>query len=132
MARRTGGGDAALGRAHDAFHDRAGISAWSDGWATQPQLVVVEATGGLQRQVVAALWLAGIAVAAVIRRGCATLPKAAGSWPDRSQDAESPALFAERDGLSHGPRPTPRPRRCRSWVMRCEQLLEMLVAESNA
>jgi len=31
----------------------------------QPKLVVVEATGGLQRQVVAALWTAGVAVAAV-------------------------------------------------------------------
>jgi len=31
----------------------------------QPKLVVVEATGGLQRQVVAALWTAGVTVAAV-------------------------------------------------------------------
>ena len=31
----------------------------------KPKLVVVEATGGLQRQVVAALWTGGIAVAAV-------------------------------------------------------------------
>jgi transposase len=31
----------------------------------EPQLVVVEATGGLQRQVVAALWAAKIPVAAV-------------------------------------------------------------------
>jgi transposase len=31
----------------------------------QPRLVVVEATGGLQRQVVAALWAAQIAVAVV-------------------------------------------------------------------
>ena len=37
------------------------------GWPgkLQPKLVVMEATGGLQRQVVAALWTGGIAIAAV-------------------------------------------------------------------
>ena len=47
-------------------NDRAGIKRLVGRLSElKPQLVVVEATGGLQRQVVAALWLAGIAVAAV-------------------------------------------------------------------
>src|ERR1700678_3315733 len=47
-------------------NDRAGIKRLVGRLAElKPQLVVVEATGGLQRQVVAALWMAEIAVAAV-------------------------------------------------------------------
>src|SRR5216684_8219619 len=45
-------------------NDRAGIKRLVGRLGElKPRLVVVEATGGLQRQVVAALWTAGIAVA---------------------------------------------------------------------
>ncbi len=98
----------------------------------KPQLVVVEATGGLQRQLVAALWLAGIAVAAVNPSWVRNFAKGHGvrAKTDR-KDAELLALFAERE------RPEPRPpadaetQALQELVMRHEQLLEMLVAEKQ-
>jgi transposase len=98
----------------------------------KPQLVVVEATGGLQRQLVAALWLAGIAVAAVNPSWVRNFAKGHGvrAKTDR-KDAELLALFAERE------RPEPRPpadaetQALQELVMRREQLLEMLVAEKQ-
>ena len=80
----------------------------------KPQLVVVEATGGLQRQVVAALWLAGIAVAAVDPSWVRNFAKGRGVMAkiDR-KDAELLALFAERERPRRGHQPTRRPRRCR-------------------
>jgi transposase len=98
----------------------------------KPQLVVVEATGGLQRQVVAGLWMAGIAVAAVNPSWVRNFAKGRGvmAKTDR-KDAELLALFAERE------RPEPRPpadaetQALQELVMRREQLLEMLVAEKQ-
>src|ERR1700723_248894 len=70
----------------------------------KPQLVVVEATGGLQRQVVAGLWMAGVAGAAVNPSWGRNFAKSRGvmAKTDR-KDAELLALFAERE------RPEPRP-----------------------
>lgn len=98
----------------------------------KPQLVVVEATGGLQRQVVAALWTAGLAVAAVNPAWVRNFAKGRGvrAKTDR-KDAELLALYAERE------RPEPRPpadtetQALQDLVMRREQLLEMLVAEKQ-
>ena len=82
----------------------------------KPQLVVVEATGGLQRQVVAALWMAGIAVAAVNPSWVRNFGKGRGvrAKTDR-KDTELLTLFAERERPQARPRQTPRPRRCRNW-----------------
>lgn len=96
------------------------------------KLVVVEATGGLQRQVVAALWMAGIAVAAVNPSWVRNFAKGRGlrAKTDR-KDAELLALYAQRE------RPEPRPpadaetQALQELVMRREQLLEMLVAEKQ-
>ena len=62
----------------------------------QPKLVVVEATGGLQRQVVAALWTAGVAVAAVNPRWVRSYARGSGllAKTDR-MDAKLLALFAQ-------------------------------------
>src|SRR5229473_1770154 len=98
----------------------------------KPRLVVVEATGGLQRQVVAALWTAGIAVAAVNPSWVRNFAKGRGlrAKTDR-KDAELLALYAQRE------RPEPRPpadaetQALQKLVMRREQLLEMLVAEKQ-
>jgi transposase len=97
-----------------------------------PALVVVEATGGLQRQMVAALWTAGIAVAAVnpawvrgFARGRGLVAKS-----DRI-DARLLALFAERE------RPEPRPpldaetQALQELATRRDQLIEMRVAEEQ-
>jgi transposase len=94
--------------------------------------VVVEAIGGLQRQVVAGLWAAGVAVAAVNPSWVRNFAKGRGvrAKTDR-KDAQLLALFAERE------RPEPRPpadaetQALQDLVMRREQLLEMLVAEKQ-
>lgn len=98
----------------------------------QPARVVVEATGGIQRQVVAALWTAGIAVAVVnsawvrgFARGRGLLAKT-----DRI-DAKLLALFAERE------RPEPRApldaetQALQELAIRRDQLVEMKVAEEH-
>lgn len=98
----------------------------------KPTLVVVEATGGLQRQVVAALWAAALPVAAVNPSWVRSFARGRGvrAKTDR-KDAELLALYAERE------RPDPRPpadaetQALQELVMRREQLLEMLVAEKH-
>src|SRR5271163_3384442 len=114
-------------------NDRAGIKRLVGRLGElKPTLVVVEATGGLQRQVVAGLWLAGIAVAAVNPSWVRNFAKGRGvmAKTDR-KDAELLALFAQRE------RPEPRPpadaetQALQDLVMRREQLLEMLVAEKQ-
>jgi transposase len=98
----------------------------------KPTLVVVEATGGLQRQVVAALWAASLPVAAVNPSWVRSFAQGRGvrAKTDR-KDAELLALYAERE------RPDPRPpadaetQALQELVMRREQLLEMLVAEKH-
>ena len=98
----------------------------------QPRLVVVEATGGLQRQVVAALWAAQIAVAVVNPAWVRHFAKGRGlRGKTDSIDADLLALYAERE------RPEPRPpadaetAALQALVMRREQLVEMVVAEEH-
>ncbi len=114
-------------------NDRAGIKRLVGRLGElKPKLVVVEATGGLQRQVVAGLWMAGIAVAAVNPSWVRNFAKGRGvrAKTDR-KDAELLALYAQRE------RPEPRPpadaetQALQELVMRREQLLEMLVAEKQ-
>jgi transposase len=97
-----------------------------------PKLVVVEATGGLQRQVVAALWIAGIAVAAVNPSWVRNFAKGRGlkAKTDR-KDAELLALFAERERPQARPPADAETQALQELVMRREQLLEMLVAEKH-
>src|SRR5258708_22718246 len=114
-------------------NDRAGIKRLVGRLGElKPTLVVVEATGGLQRQVVAGLWMAGIAVAAVNPSWVRNFAKGRGvrAKTDR-KDAELLALFAQRE------QPEPRPpadaetQALQGLVMRREQLLEMLLAEEQ-
>ncbi len=61
----------------------------------QPKLVVVEATGGLQRQVAAALWTAGVAVAAVNPSWVRSYARGSGLLAKTDRiDAKLLALFA--------------------------------------
>jgi transposase len=114
-------------------NDRAGIKRLVGRLGElKPRLVVVEATGGLQRQVVAALWTAGIAVAAVnptwvrnFAKGCGVRAKT-----DR-KDAELLALFAERERPQARPPADAETQALQELVMRREQLVEMLVAEKQ-
>jgi transposase len=114
-------------------NDRAGIKRLVGRLGQlKPQLVVVEATGGLQRQVVAALWTAGIAVAAVNPSWVRNFGKGRGvrAKTDR-KDAELLALYAERERPQARPPADAETQALQELVMRREQLLEMLVAEKQ-
>ena len=94
--------------------------------------VVVEATGGLQRQVVAALWTGGIAVAAVNPSWVRSYARGGGLLAKTDRiDAGLLALFAQRE------QPVPRPpldaetQALQELATRRDQLLEMRVAEQQ-
>ena len=122
-----------LGECVKLSNDRDGIRqllARLGKWA--PELVVMEATGGLQRQVMAALWSARIPAAAVNPAWVRSFAKGRGLLAKNDRkDAQLLALFAERE------RPQPRPpadsetQALQELVMRREQLVAMLVAEEH-
>jgi transposase len=114
-------------------NDRAGIKRLVGRLGElKPRLVVVEATGGLQRQVVAALWTAGIAVAAVNPSWVRNFAKGRGlrAKTDR-KDAELLALYAERERPQVRPLADAETQALQELVMRREQLVAMLVAEEH-
>lgn len=97
-----------------------------------PALVVLEATGGLEVPVVAALAASGLPVAVVNPRQVRDFARAAGKLAKTDTiDAQILALFAERM------RPTPRPlpdaqtQELGALLARRRQLIEMLTAERN-
>jgi transposase len=98
----------------------------------RPTLVVLEATGGFEYPVAAALGVAGIPTAVVNPRQARDFARALGRLAKTDAiDAETLALFGQRV------RPTPRPlpdaaaRELDALVQRRRQLLEMRVAEHN-
>jgi transposase len=100
--------------------------------AQAPRLVVLEATGGHERAVTAALAAAGLPVAVVNPRQVRDFAKATGRLAKTDAlDAHVLALFAARV------QPTPRPlpdavtRELTALMARRRQLLEMRVAEQN-
>ena len=97
-----------------------------------PTLVVLEATGGLERRAVAALAGAAVPVAAVNPRQVRDFAKATGRLAKTDAiDAAVLALFAERI------RPQPRPIRdaeaqeLEALVVRRRQVVDMITAEKN-
>ena len=114
-------------------NDRAGIKRLVGRLGElKPKLAVVEATGGLQRQVVAALWMAGIAVAAANPSWVRNFAKGRGVRvkTDR-KDAELLALFAERERPEARPPADAETQALQALVMRREQLVEMRVADQQ-
>jgi transposase len=100
--------------------------------ALSPTLLVLEATGGYERAVVAALAGAGLPVVVANPRQVRDFARATGQLAKTDAiDAAVLALFAERV------RPTPRPlpdaaaQALDALLTRRRQLLEMLVAEKN-
>ena len=83
----------------------------------QPRLVVVEATGGLQRQVVAALWAAQIAVAVVNPAWVRHFAKGRGLRGARPTASMRTCwhCMPSANGPSHGRRRMRRPQLCRRW-----------------
>jgi transposase len=97
-----------------------------------PQLIVLEATGGLERLVVAALALAGLPVAVVNPRHVRDFAKASGRLAQTDAlDAAALAHFAA--ALQPEPRPLPdaQEQALAALVERRRQVVGMLTAEKN-
>lgn len=98
----------------------------------KPRLVVLEATGGYEVPVAAALSTAEIPVAVVNPRQVRDFAKATGQLAKTDRiDAATLALFAERVRPEPRPLPDPVGEELRALVARRRQLLEMLGAEQN-
>jgi transposase len=95
-------------------------------------LVAVEATGGLQRQVVAQLWAAAIPVAVVNPGWVRHYGKGRGGLAKTDRkDAQLLALYAEREQPVVRAPADAETQALQDQVMRREQLVEMLVAEKH-
>jgi transposase len=97
-----------------------------------PELVVIEATGGLQRAVVAALWAAEIKVAVINPAWVKSFARSTGGLAKTDKiDARMLALYGERQRPQVKAPADAETRALQELVMRREQLLEMLGAEKN-
>ena len=97
-----------------------------------PQLIVLEATGGLELPLLAALGSAGLPVVAVNPRQVRDFAKARGTLAKTDRlDAEVLAHFAAAVQPALRPLPDAATQALAALVARRRQLLEMLVAEQN-
>jgi transposase len=97
-----------------------------------PTLVVVEATGGLELPLVAALQVAKIPVAAINPRQARDFAKASGKLAKTDRiDAGVLAHFAEAIKPEARPSPSAEVQKLDALLSRRQQLLEMRVMESN-
>src|SRR5947209_10307685 len=100
--------------------------------ALAPALVVLEATGGLEVRLAAAVAAAWLSVAVVNPRRVRAFARATGRLAKTARlDAEAIARFAEAVRPPARPLPDEATRRLGALVARRRQLLEMLVAERN-
>jgi transposase len=114
-------------------HDEEGVAALVEHLAAlAPALVVLEATGGMEVRLAAALAAAGLPVAVVDPRQVRAFARAIGrpAKTDRL-DAEVIARFAEAVRPPVRPLPDEETRRLGALVARRRQLLEMLTAERD-
>jgi transposase len=114
-------------------HDEEGVAALVEHLAAlAPALVVLEATGGREVRLAAALAAAGLPVAVVDPRQVRAFARAIGrpAKTDRL-DAEVIARFAEAVRPPVRPLPDEETRRLGALVARRRQLLEMLTAERD-
>jgi transposase len=121
------------GEAWQSTNDEAGIAALVNRiQALAAQLIVLEATGGLERMVAAALALAELSVAVVNPRQVRNFAKATGRLA--KTDAVDAAVLAH---FAQALQPTPRPlpdaqsQALAALVERRRQLVSMLTAEKN-
>jgi transposase len=100
--------------------------------SVQPGLIVLEATGGYETAVVAALVAAGLPVVVVNPRQVRDFGRSTGQLAKTDTlDADLLALFAERVQPEPRPLPDAALRDLDALITRRRQLLEMLTAERN-
>lgn len=116
-------------------NDRAGIDALVGRLVAQarhPKLVVLEATGGFERAVAAALAAAGIPVAVVNPRQARDFARATGKLAKTDRiDAEVLARFAEAVRPPAKALPDDEAREFAAILARRRQIVEMITAEKN-
>jgi transposase len=121
------------GESFAADYDDEGVAGLVERLASlAPALVVLEATGGLEVRLAAALAAAGLPVAIVNPRRVRAFARTTGRFAKTDRlDAEVIARFAEAVRPPARPLPDEATRRLAALVARRRQLLEMLVAERN-
>ena len=114
-------------------HDEAGLRALvTHVQQLAPALIVLEATGGYETDVVAALALAGLPLAVVNPRQVRDFAKAIGRLAKTDAlDAAVLALFAARVQPAPRPLPDAAQQELTALLARRRQLVEMLTAERN-
>ncbi len=127
--------DVALRPSCESFrvgNDQGGISALVERLSgVQPELVVLEASGGYETAVVAELAAASIAVTVVNPRQVRDFARAIGQLEKSDVLDARILLFAERVRPEVRPLADERTRELQALVARRRQLVEMLVAEEN-
>ncbi len=100
--------------------------------AERPELLVVEATGGLEREVVAALDDAAVPVAVVNPRQVRDFARCLGQLAKTDRlDAQMLARFGEQIGPEPRPRADGQRQEAQGLAARRRQLVEMLTMEKN-
>jgi transposase len=114
-------------------NDKSGIAAFVETLSpSPPTLVIMEATGGLERQLAFALTAAKIPFAVVNPRQTRDFAKAIGRLAKTDAiDAEVLAQFGEMVRPAPRPLPPEETRRLNALVTRRRQLVEMTIAERN-
>jgi transposase len=98
----------------------------------RPELVVVEATGGLEREVANALDAAGLTVAVVNPRQVRDFARCLNRLAKTDRlDAQVLAQYGEQIGPEPRPRPDARTQEAQGLLARRRQLVEMLTMEKN-
>jgi transposase len=98
----------------------------------RPELVVIEATGGLERGIADSLDAGGFAVAVVNPRQARAFAQALGRLAKTDRiDAQVLAQYGEAVGPEPRPRPDAAAQEAQSLVARRRQLVEMLTMEKN-
>ena len=121
------------GEVWQVTHDTRGISRLVDRLEkVAPQLIVLEATGGLELTLAGELASSHLAVAVVNPRQVRDFARATGKLAKTDVlDAHSLARFAQAVQPASRPLPTPDVQELRALVARRRQLVEMITAEKN-
>lgn len=122
-----------LEEVHTFPNDDAGIASILELLRGRPVgKVVMEATGGYQRQLLASLLGEDYPAVAVNPRQARDFAKACGLLEKTDKvDARMLALFGERIGPEVRPLPDEKVQELREWLLRRRQLVEMMASEKN-